>query len=194
MKSDEVFLKGVYEKAKKLQKDEGNKERKSSAAKRIFTKYMSVAAVFVLVASIGVFQKLIKQENHSIKPQPYGLESRNTRSLNVALSLTEASTDIFEVKVVIKNGSTAYGIANRYKGDRRESVLKQIITSDNIFEKPNSGQTAVYFLQADKKEILSVFYSSEKEPDVFINETDEVMTRGDLKSIKENNDNIIQRK
>lgn len=194
MKSDEVFLKGVYEKAKELQKDEDNKERKSSASKRIFTKYMSVAAVFVLVASIGVFQKLIKQENQSIKPQPYGLESRNTRSLNVTLSLSEAATDILEVKAVTKDGVTAYEVMNRYKGDREESVLKQIIINNSIFEKLNSGQTAVYFLQADNNEILSIFYSSEKEPDVFMNQTGENMTRGDLESIKENNGNTIQRK
>lgn len=194
MKSDEVFLKGVYEKAKGLQKDEDNKERKPSSSKRIFTKYMSVAAVFVLVASIGVFQKLIKQENQSIKPTPNGLESRNTRSLNVPLSLPEASTDIFEVKAVTKNGATAYEIVKRYKGDKTESVLKQIIINDNIFEKLNSGQTAVYFLHADNNEILSIFYSSEKEPDVFINQADESMTKGDLESIKENNGNTIQRK
>ena len=194
MKSDEVFLKGVYEKAKELQKDRDNKERKPSSSRRIFTKYMSVAAVFVLVASIGVFQKLIKQENQSVKPQPYGLESRNTRSLNLPLLLAEASTDIFEVKAVTENGATAYEIVNRYKGDRDESVLNQIIITDNSSEKLNSGQTAVYFLQADNNEILSIFYSSEKESDVFINRSGDSMTRSDLESIKENNGNTIQRK
>jgi hypothetical protein len=194
MKSDEVFLKGVYEKAKELQKDEDNKERKPSSSKRIFTKYMSVAAVFVLVASIGVFQKLIKQENQSIKPPPNGLESRNTRSLNVPLSLSEASTDIFEVKAVTENGATAYEIVRRYKGDREESVLNQVIITDNIFEKLNSGQTAVYFLQADNNEILSIFNSSNKEPDVYTNQAGETMTRSALESIKENNGNTIQRK
>jgi hypothetical protein len=194
MKSDEVFLKGVYEKAKELQKDEGNKERKSTSSKRVFTKYMSVAAVFVLVVSIGVYQKLIKQENQSVKPQTNGLESRNTRSLNVTLSLSEAATDILEVKAVTKNGITAYEIVTSYKGDREESVLNQIIITDNIFEKLSSGQTAVYFLQADTKEILSIFYSSEKEPDVFINQIGESMTKDDLEDIKENNGNKIQRK
>jgi hypothetical protein len=217
MKSDKVFLEGVYEKAKDLQKDDCNlepsvnkktennliefnhsrpfkKERKSTAAKRIYTKYLSIAAVFLLVVSMGVFQRLIKRENQSIKPQPHSLEQRNSRSFNPVLSLSEAATDIFEVKAVTKNQTTAYNLVKRYKGDKEEAVLKQIITADNVFEELSSGQTAVYFLQADKRKLLSIFYSSEKEPDVFINQTGESMTRGDLESIKENKGNMLQRK
>ncbi len=202
MKSDQEFLKGVYEKAKEMelseqQKMTGENSRKGTRSASTLRYAVTAAACFILV-SAGVFKFVIDKPASQVTPQPISIDVRGIDlegdgqeaqqgdlpgSLSEKLrNLFEAATDIVEV-VKSTDGEKAYEIVRTYRNDSGEK--DQLSKLKGILPQLEKGQRAVLFLkeEAGNVNMLDSFVSSTNE-DTYQNSSGDVITKEELSEIK----------
>lgn len=206
MKSDQEFLKGVYEKAKEMelseqQKMTGENSRKGTRSASTLRYAVTAAACFVLV-SAGVLKFVIDKPASQVTPQPMSIDVRGIDlegdgqearqdaqqgdlpgSLSEKLrNLFEAATDIVEV-VKSTDGEKDYEIVRTYRNDSGEK--DQLSKLKGILPQLEKGQRAVLFLkeEAGNVNMLDSFVSSTNE-DTYQNSSGDVITKEELSEIK----------
>jgi hypothetical protein len=188
MKSDQEFLKGIYEKADQLrQLDDKDKDKlkvyqvkewnlKSEHPHNIY-KYGSFVAVFLVLLIVTLFISFPKTEQYPISREPFNLNDKNTRGINILDILFDSSTDIVKVGKDSKNRLETRKV---YKGILSTTDILNTISTKGL--ELEEDQTAIIFIQADSEGlvIMDIFLSDDSATGTFINEYGDTLLQDEL--------------
>ncbi|SHO43247.1 hypothetical protein [Anaerocolumna xylanovorans] len=186
MKSDQEFLKGIYEKAKEMELSE-QEELKESESRKSFLRaiplrYAVTAAAFFILISVSAFLHSKNKPMEQVTPQPMTIDVRGIDFGDGLQQLFDNATDIIEVKQD-NSGEKAYQVVEiyRHSGDEKD-ILSKITDKLPQLEKT---QTAVVFLKKESgsMNVLESFIGSTKE-DTYQNDYGEILTKKELLEIK----------
>lgn len=163
MKSDQEFLKGIYEKAKEMElseeKEQTGIDSLKSFRRTVPFRYAVTAAAGILLVSAGIFWHDKNKTTEQITPQPMSIDVRGIDIGTGLENLIDSSADILEVKPA-KSGENAYETLKVYKnsGDGKDIIAELTGKIPQLEE----SQTAIVFLMREQgsTEVLDSFIST----------------------------------
>ncbi len=181
MKSDQEFLKGIYEKANEMQRSQQEARPQVRYAKRktAYLRFGAAAAILLLFSVSGVFLQDWWKGTEKIEPQSPGIASLRMETVNIQ-QLLEQATDIVEV-APSRNEGEALEILRVYKISSEEQTVSAILESKAA--ELGLDQKALVFLQIDKDTfmVLGTLTEDEKEG-TFTGPFQETITREELEA------------
>lgn len=163
MKSDQEFLKGVYEKAKEMegleQKEPAGYESRKSTLRAVPLKYAVTAAAFLILVTAGAYIYDKNKQVEQISPQPMTIDVRGIDFGDGLKGLFDNATDIIEIRQE-DSGERAYQVVEIY---RHSGNGKDILSglSDQL-PQLEKKQTAIVFMKKEggSTQVLDSFIGS----------------------------------
>lgn len=194
MKSDQEFLKGIYEKAEELRHNTETDEKIPSGSQTNWMitmnkrpthiyKYGSIAAMLLIVFIVTVFVNLPKTEEKPNNIEPFGLNGKDTRNIDFTDIMYDSATDIIEIGY--NHIDNQLKIIEIYKGNSSTADVLNSITTQNI--NIPEDQTVIVFFSTDTNGLVitNIFRSELTEKNSFINEYGDKITREELDDYKQ---------
>lgn len=163
MKSDQEFLKGVYEKAKEMEelepKEPAGYESRKGTLRAIPLKYAVTTAAFFILVTAGAYIFEKNKPAEQVSPQPMTIDVRGIDFEDGLKWLFDNATDIAEIKQG-GSGERAYQAVEifRHSGSEKD-ILSGLSDQLPQLEKK---QTAIVFIkkEAGSTEVLDSFIGS----------------------------------
>ncbi|HHV13415.1 MAG TPA: hypothetical protein GXX75_24380 [Clostridiales bacterium] len=180
MKSDQEFLKGVYEKARLMESQEEESVKKTVVAPKtmVYLRWGAVAAALVLIFSSGVFMQNWRKAALEDEIQNPGISTARIDALddipqppgdtpqpfsNISQPLDQAS-EVVELEP-LQNTRKAPGIAQIYKASVDEATILSVLEKNGVYPDPEKNTLVLLKIEGDSSQILEVLTLDEQTGD-----------------------------
>jgi hypothetical protein len=150
MKSDQEFLKGVYEKVKVMEglepKERDGYERRKSTLRAMPLKYAVTAAAFLILVTAGAYIFDKNKTAEQVSPKPFTIDVRGIDSKDGLKRLFDNATDIIEIRQE-DSSKRAYQVIEIYRhSDSENDILSELFDQLPQLEE---NQTAIVFMKKE---------------------------------------------